>query len=286
MKDFQIWLILLILILIGVVVVYVYFKLKQLRLNSINMVCGGVGAGKSITSLYLAIKQNKKEIRLWYIKNAIRKVFKKEHLEKPLLYSNIPIFNYPYVEITNDLLMRDNVRFNYRSTILLDEASLIACSLDYKAEWSNNLHEFIKLVRQSTKGGMVFINTQSKNDMHYSFDRSIDSVLYITKAFNVPFVRLCWVRDVTIMDNMQNVFYDDIQEDNTSRLLIIPKSYYNKYDSYALSKLTDDFKPKNDIINRGKKKPYKRFYIPAFHKWDDIEKNNEIVLNEKEENNK
>lgn len=69
-----------------------------------------------------------------------------------MLYSNIKLkVRYGYVLITKDLLLRQK-RFNYGSTILISECSLVADSMNYKDKDTNDiLTIFNKLIGHETK---------------------------------------------------------------------------------------------------------------------------------------
>ena len=112
------------------VLLYFYCKVRKVpKLGSLCLVTGGVKSGKSTLSVYLAIRSWKRERFRWNVLNLFRRVFKFiPQTEEPLLYSNVPLAGVPYVELTEDLLLRRK-RFNYRSTIYIQEASLVADSM-------------------------------------------------------------------------------------------------------------------------------------------------------------
>lgn len=262
------------------------------------MTNGNVGSGKTSTNVYLAIKAHRKAHGIWYRRKFIySKVFKKmANEEEPLLYSNIPIFKnrrklelYPYYSpITREHFTREK-RFNFKSVILLDETSLIANSQDYKdLKLSQSLTLWIKLIRHELHGSYrnlfgsyanIYCTTQSKNDNHFAFDRALNQVLYITKSINIPFFRIVWCRELLMIDSVQNNFDDDFKESMTTRWYIIPKSVFNRYNSYCYSFLTDDL-----LIDNKTRKIFKlidnkeMFYIPTFHEWNEIRKYNDYLL--------
>lgn len=123
--------IIIILLILAIIILFIIIKkIKRLKLDCITLVVGAPKTGKTTIQVYLAIKDNKKRILKTKIKNIFRS--KKNKLEKPLLYSNIPL-KYPHVRLTKELLLRQE-RFVYNSTILISETSLVADSMSYKNE--------------------------------------------------------------------------------------------------------------------------------------------------------
>lgn len=239
-----------ILILIVIAIVFVIFKFKKLPLDSVVMVNGSVGSGKTSTAVYLAIKSYKKELRAYKIRKFLHLKVEKE---KPLLYSNIPLFKVDYVPLTQDLLLRKK-RFNYKSIVLISESSLVANSQANKNQYVNDkLTLWLKLIRHSLHGTYckvpnLIVETQSINDNHYSFDRCITQSLYITKKFNIPFFRIVKARELLLFDSVINNIEDDLEK-ACMRWYIVPKSVFKKYDSYCYSILTDNLCKVDNVIH-------------------------------------
>lgn len=294
---------LIILIVLVVIAFFLFKRSKRLKFDTILMINGTNGSGKSVVSVYRALSAFRVSHHIWYRRThiwakipLINKLMRcSKYEEEPLLYSNIPIysdkrhgqlFKY-YCPLTNDIINRVK-RPRYHSVILWDEASLMATSMDYKnKELSNNMSFFLKLLRHELKGANrnvfgshcnLIVNTQSKNDTHYSIDRCINQVLYITKSMNIPFFKIIWVRDLLLIDSVNNEFNDDIKEDMTSRWFIVPKRIFNKYDSYSYEFLSHDL-PVLDTTNCPVKVVRKGdkviFEIATFHDWQEITKSNE-----------
>ena len=97
-----------ILFIILIILVIVYFvwlrKFKVPKVGSLVLITGGVKCGKSTLSVHIVNKNIRRNRRVVKIKNFFRSVFRKELLEEPLVYSNVPL-NIPYVPITYDLLI-------------------------------------------------------------------------------------------------------------------------------------------------------------------------------------
>lgn len=291
----------LIIIIILVVLLFIYYKRsKKMSFDSIVMINGAVGGCKSLTTFSIGGYAIKKAHGIWYRRTHwYSKIFRfMKDEEEPFIYCNIPYYKnrkkgilHPlYKPLTNDILSRAT-RPNFKSVIVIDESSLLATSLDYKDKvLSENLTLWLKLIRHELHGSYrniwgsypnVIINTQSKNDNHYAFDRSLNQVLYITKSYNLPFFRLVFCRDLLLIDSVENEFKDDYKEDLSTRWFLISKKVFNKYNSFAYSFLSDDF----PIDNKRVLKTRKRFEIATFHKWKEIDVSNKILyakLKEKE----
>lgn len=279
--------IIIILIILIVILVIVFKRSKKFTFDSVVMINGCVGGGKTLLSVKIALNSINKAHAIWWRRKYIySKIFKKmKNEEEPLLYSNIPIKSKFYTPLDNEILLRKK-RMNYKSVLLIDESSLLATSLDYKdKDLSEELSLFLKLVRHSLRGSYrnifgtypnVIINTQSKNDNHYAFDRTLNQVLYISKSITIPFFKIIWCRDLLLIDSVINNFEEDIKETETMRWYMIPKKYFKKYDSFAYEFLTRD-KEKVEQVEEYKSikiNKIKRFYIPSFHSWKEINENN------------
>ena len=296
-----------IILIVLCILLYIYYKhAKKLKFDTLVMINGGVGTGKSSTTIWQGVKTHKRTHAIWwrrthiYSKLPFKKCKSMALEEEPLLYCNIPIYkNYKkdiiykyYRPLTTEHLLRTK-RFNFKSTIIIDESSLIANSMSGKYGKDNPMAQtineqltlFIKLIRHELHGSYknflfknnanVFINTQSKNDNHFAFDRAINQVFYITKSLTIPFFRIVWCRELLLIDSVENNFDDDIKESNSkTRWYLISKKVFNMYDSYAYSMLTDDKEIINNIseyiILSG------RFEIPTLTQFKEIQENNTI----------
>lgn len=224
------------------VLFYFYCKVRKVpKLGSLCLVTGGVKSGKSTLSVYLAIRSWKRDHFRWKVLNFLRRVFKFIPVsEEPLLYSNVPLAGVPYVELTEDLLLRRK-RFNYRSTIYIQEASLVADSMMFRDQDINDrLLYFNKLIGHETRGGRIIYDTQSIQDCHFAIKRSLSSYLWIHHNLKVPFFVLIYVRELFYSEDSGsvNTFEEDVEK--TLLLTIVPKSVWKKFDAYCYSKLTDE----------------------------------------------
>lgn len=277
---------LIIIIIVIVFILFLFRRSKKFYFDNVVMLNGSIGSGKTSTGVKIAFNSINKAHSIWWRKKYIySKIFKfkyspmalKELDEEPLLYSNIPLKHKYYTPLTTDILQRSS-RCHYKSVIFIDESSLLATSLDYKdKELSESLTLFLKLVRHSLHGSYrnllgsypnLIITTQSKNDNHFAFDRTLNQVLYIFKSISIPFFKVVWARDLLLIDSVLNNFDDDIKQSFSIRWFLVPKSIFKRYNSYCYSFLSDDF----TCIGSPKvvKNLYKRFEIPTFHNWREI----------------
>lgn len=292
-------------ILLILVCLIVFVKTKILRVDSILEINGPVGSGKSSTGLQITknkmfLKRCKYYSHKYFLDyvchpikffiNPQKRIKEINEREYPLLYSNVPLYKIKYVPVELDIFKRQNYRFAYDSILYVNEASLIANSMSYKDEEINQgLTLFVKLIRHEMRGSglCMVLDTQSPDDLHYSADRSINQALWIEKSLSLPFVRLVWVREIAVnRKNTTNVYVDDVKEDSSLRLIFVWKSIFKNYDTHCYSILTDDL-PVLKTYKYNKKKPQKkkRFYIPSWINYKELDDNNLLYEKEKENEN-
>lgn len=245
-----------------VISLYVIYRknFKNIKCPAVTLVTGGVKCGKSLLCVKLAIKDYRKRHRVWWIKTH---VFHKI-IEEPLFYTNCTISfgnlkkNKPHKlddrirAVTLGTLTRE-MRFNYGSVIYINEASLMADNMDFQNKERNcDLSLFAKLIGHETRGGVLYLDTQSVLDVHYAFKRVSSTYLFIQKNINFLLFHVLYVREMINTENGVNNFEDDV--DCTTRKVLIPFWYHHKYDRYEWSYLTDElrteqscFIPKQDL---------------------------------------
>lgn len=222
--------------------------MKFIKTGSLTMISGGIKTGKTSLAVYLALKTYKSTCRKVKIVNFFRKIRRKELLEMPLLYSNIPL-SVPYVPLTKDLLLRKQ-RFVYKSVILCSEASLVADSqLIRDPEVNTQLLLYHKLIAHSTKGGSLFVESQSISDIHYSIKRCLSSYLFVHHTIKwLPFFMIMKVREDRYSEDNSVISVNTSDVDDTLKTLFIPKRIWKKFDCYCYSVLTDDLPVARDEV--------------------------------------
>ena len=232
------------------------FKVKHLKTPNVYMVDGGVKVGKSLVTVMLAVKQYRRNCIAIAIRNTLVKfinIFRKKNkiklADKPMLYSNMPLYKVKYNPLTLDIILR-KVRIPYKSVVLLDEATLIADSMlgmikdKSKQEYFDYINEsltiFLKLYGHMTHGGSCFFNSQNVVDLHFSFKRNTSSYLMVTKNRKFPFFSLISCRELMHDEShdLINTNQGDIDDDN--KPLFVSKRWYKYYDRYYLDVLTNN----------------------------------------------
>lgn len=220
--------------------IFLYIKfVKHLKIGCICLITGGVKTGKSTLSVATALREYRIAMFRWHISKFFAKLFKKPIPEMPLFYSNVPIKVKNFVPLELKHLLREK-RFNYKSIVYLQEASLLCDSQLIKdKDLNNKLMLFFKLFGHETHGGKLIIDTQSICDTHYSLKRSLSNYVYIHHITKIPFFIICYVRELMHSEDNStiNVVMKDVEED--LKKIIIPKSVWKKFDCYSLSSFTD-----------------------------------------------
>lgn len=258
--------IILILVLLLIPTFFIARKCKSLpQCGTITLCTGAVKTGKSTLAVYLAIRNYRKSLYSYYVSKYL---FRRD-VEKPLLYSNIPL-KCDYVPLTTDVLLR-KVRISYKSVVLLDEASLVADSQMIKdGEVNKQLLKFFKLFGHYSKGGSLIIDTQSISDLHYAIKRCINSYIYIERTYKVfPFVLAMKVIEQRYSDDGSIVSTEDSDISERLKTIIVPKRVWKKFDTYCYSLLTDNKPRYVTKIKRKDVQSLKSVNIPSFRDWSD-----------------
>lgn len=277
-----------IIVVIVTFLLFIYFKFFKIpKLKNVVFIDGGLGSGKSFYSVALAIKLHKKALNKWYFQKYIckflglfSKKYKNKEIEKPLLYSNIKLKNYEHVILTKELLIRE-MRFNYKSVVLIDEFSLFADQQLYKNQDLNEkLQLFFKLFRHETKGGYMVVNSQSINDCHYSFKYILNDYFYIHHRKKLPFISFLAIREnVYSADNGSVINSSNEDIERTLKKVIVFNKYYKKYDSYTYSIFTDKLESYDRLVKFVKNDELKADNLISFRDYKFLIK--ELKNNEK-----
>lgn len=232
------------------------FKVKHLKTSNVYFVDGGVKTGKSLMCVMLAVKQYRKNLIQYYICYGLTKfinLFRKKKTlklpQKPMLYSNMPLYKVKYNPLTLDVIL-GKVRLPYKSVCLLDEATLIADSMSgmltdksKKAafdEINEALTLFLKLYGHATHNGFCVFNSQNVVDLHFAFKRNTSTYLYLTKNRKFPFFCLVQGREV-IHDEAHDIVNNNIGDvDDGDKPIFVSKRWYKYYDRFYLDVLYND----------------------------------------------
>lgn len=254
--------ILIALIVLGVILLYIAYRknFKVLNTPSVCLVTGGVKTGKSLLSVKLSMQAYRKAHRKWFFASRILH----KNIEEPLYYTNVYTtfgngkkphkLDMRIRRVTLESLLRQE-RFAYKSVIYIQEASLMADNMDFKNVDRNiDLSLFAKLIAHETRGGQLYLDTQSVLDVHYAFKRVSSTFLFIQKNINFGLFHILYVREMINSENGVNNFDDDVDE--TTRKVLIPCWWHHRYDRYEYSYLTDSlnvsekgFEPKSGLVS-------------------------------------
>lgn len=242
--------------IVGIAILLLWFfifKVKHLKTPDVYMVDGGVKTGKSLITVKLAVTQYRKNCFKVAFFNFLRKfanLFRKEKkapLDKPMLYSNMPLYKVKYNKLTLDIL-KWNVRIPHKSVCLIDEATLLADSMlgmnrrkdkQEEFDYTNEvLTLFLKTYGHQTHGGSCFYNSQNVVDLHFSFKRCTSTYLMVMKNRKFPFFCLVDCRELVHDESgdTRNVITRDVDDEN--KPLFVSKRWYKYYDRYYLDVLT------------------------------------------------
>lgn len=252
----MVWIILVVLLIILVWLYFKFFKIPKIK--NLVFIDGGLGAGKSFYSVYLAVRLYKRNLRRYRIARflfrpfgsmpkGVNKVCDKLHdlwhcLEEPILYSNIPLRNVKHAKLTLDILYRYK-RVARKSVVLIDDVSLLVDQMNFRDKVLNKqLSLFFKLWRHESHGGYIIANSQSLSDVHYAFRYALSDYLYIHHSFHLPFfsVLRCQEMQYSADENSKSIVQGsgrDVEE--TLKMVLVRNRYKRYYDSYCYSVLTD-----------------------------------------------
>jgi hypothetical protein len=223
-------------------------KFKFAKVGSLALVTGGVKCGKSTTSVAIVRREYKARLRSVKFKNFFRKLFNRQLIDLPLVYSNVPLAM-PYVPLTEDLLLRKK-RFVYGSVIYVQEASLVADSqLIRDMDINERLMLFNKLIGHSTKGGCLIYDTQCIGDVHYSVKRCVSNYFYIHHLVKwISFILIAKVQECRYSDDGSTISVNTKDVEETLKSVILSKRNWKYFDCYCYSVLTDDLPVENRVV--------------------------------------
>ena len=256
--------------LVIILVIIIWIKPYLIKYDTVCGFTGGLGCGKTFESVNVAIRELRKNRLKTRIYNTFCPLFKRKKLEKPLLYSSIPV-RISKKEMSEKLTIQHLLlqeRIVKGSIVFLDEVDVWANQF---AHANPNVIEIIskKEVEKGdfAEGGIfdehmrlfrhyhaseccepkLIVNTQATSNIITIIRRRICSV-YVQSKFRVikipilhrlPFVGGFFkfytylVREITISDDIQNTSNDDIKDSFSRRLAFMPRIRH--YDTHCYS---------------------------------------------------
>lgn len=244
-------------------------KFKFPKITALAVFTGAVKVGKTGVSLACALSLYRRVHLKWRIRKFFQKLFNKPISEEPLFYSNIPLSNVRYFDLTLDHILRKK-RFNFGSVVFVDEASLLCdCYLSKSnPELSTTLLRFFKLFGHETHCGYCIFNSQQISDLHISLRKCTSQYFYIhsTSSKWIPFVSFCKMREERYSEDGQTLNTYDADVEDSLKTCIFRKSTFKKYDCCAYSIFTDDLPTDNIEHKLSKSDSLKCDKITSFRK--------------------
>ena len=215
-------------IAITLFILWKFFKPYFLKYDTTILFTGGIGSGKSLSSVKIAMKLYKKNCWKVKWKNYFRK--KEEKLEKPQLYSNMPLKigkNY-CCKLTKEIItLRE--RIPQYSVVLIDEMTAICNQYNWNLEEVKyHLNEFIQFFRHYI-GGYLITNAQAESEIVKQVRTKLNSYY---RCFNFQklwiFYRLR-VLHLQVSENEVAINQDFIEKNTKWTYGLISKNYDSRY---------------------------------------------------------
>ncbi len=224
-------------ILLIVVGIIVLWKLiTSYHMNTFDTVLaftGGLGSGKSLMSVKIAIKLLNKKRREVRWKNRFRK--KGSKLPTPLLYSSIPVKisrkENAVILTEKHLLLQE--KLVQGSVCFIDEIGSFCSQFDFKAKNADIFDEFVRFYRHYTKNGFLVCNDQCSENIVLQVRRRINTV-YNLMGFR-KFLCFYWVkvRNISVSEEIKTIEEQDTEDNMTALFGILP--FYRRYDTHCYS---------------------------------------------------
>lgn len=234
--------IILIVFIVIAVLLYKFLKPYFIKYDTTLLFTGGLGSGKTLNSVkHSLICLRKMRFKVWF-NNKLAKIFKKRKiLQKPLLYSNIPI-RISKKEISQPLtyeILTLKYRIREYSVVLFDETPQFINQFNYNLkDVQFNLNEFIAFFRHYV-GGYLILNAQAESEIVKQMRAKLNSFYWCFnfQKFLFFFYRVKVIHAQISENNISNssIFVDDNIKYTYG---ILPRKKYNtrayKYRYYKL----------------------------------------------------
>lgn len=239
------WILIIESIILFILLIWLWVKKYRPVIDNVSVFTGAPGTGKTKLMTDLAIQKYKSELFKSKFRNVFIKFFnlfrknKKSLSEIPILYSNYPIKlgrNKFSRKLTLDIVLVQK-RVPYRSVFAITEFSSIAHAQDFKNEFAKvNVDEWIRFIRQYTKGGWLFTDDQASDLIMAVIRRRIGKVYNMQSFRKIPLLKIGIVniRHLSISEDIKVM--EDGQAESLSNTNWMPVFFYRKtYDTYAFS---------------------------------------------------
>lgn len=257
-----------VMIVLMILFFWIYKKFYYISVDNTLMLTGAPGTGKTNEAVKWALKlwrHQKRKVK-WY--NFKGRFIKREPLEIPRLYSNIPIrigkySRRRYKRIIESLIddqmgltetylrshisrnrfcfrlkpehLMEQERLVLRSVILMTELGKIASQYHWNNEnVQQHLDDFASMWRQYSKGGYFIADDQSSDNIVVQIRRRMGTVinmLHFRKFWKFYWVKM---RNITISEDIKTIEEESAEDNMRWRLSMFPL-FHRNYDTYAFS---------------------------------------------------
>lgn len=260
-----------------VIAIIAFIKIRPYfyRYDTVIGFTGGLGSGKTFESVNVAIRELKKNRLKTNIYNIIARIFGRERLERPLLYSSIPVrvSKHEYSEIltAQQLLLQENI--NRGSIVFIDEVDVWANQFAHAnpnvieilskrdigkpTEFDEGIFdEHMRLFRHYHSSPCcepkLVVNTQATGNIITIIRRRINTVYYQSqfRIYRLPilcllpivrnFARVYYyrVREIAISDDIVNTSDNNLTDNTRIRFGFCPVTRH--YDTHCYSSRVKD----------------------------------------------
>lgn len=240
----------LIIIIIACILLYFVIRSYIIKYDTIIAYTGGLGSGKSLQSVKIAIKlvrKNRGKVwrynHIWYyvkrfFSNKKNRSLLSKIKDRPMLYSSIPVRfrshffskkEYALILTEEHLLLQK--RLKEKSVVFIDEIGSFANQFQYKnPNILDNFNEFVRLFRHYTKGGYFVCNDQCSENIVLEVRRRINQVYNLMHFRKFLFIYWVKVRNISISEEIKTI-EEQNTEDNMRTLigLMLSKGTYDTY---------------------------------------------------------
>ena len=203
--------VLIVLIIVSCIVLYIFIRhrLKH-KIETITAFTGGLGSGKTLLSVDMALKLYRKNHRKWKMKKWLFHLLHKDSSfkdEEPILLSNIPIRINKTLWSTKlkkeHLLLQE--RIPQKSVILLDEIGAFASQFDYNQK---NVvvvfDEFVRFFRHYVDGYIV-TNDQCSENVNLVIRRRINKITNLSNCLVIFHMCFYFSRQINISEEIKTI---------------------------------------------------------------------------------
>lgn len=263
------------LVLVLAFIIYKIIKPYIIKYDTTLLFTGGLGSGKTLNSVKMAIKLYRKQYFFAYkwanfkirFKNLFRKKDNKLKLKKPpMLYSNIPICYKKHfwslkrtwaskLKVEHLLLVEGHREY---SVILIDELPQFINQFNWNDPFvQKNVNEYISLFRHYV-GGYLICNAQSQDDVVVQIRRKLNSCIWCRNFAAHLFKTFYSVEMCTLAmsDNVANINQTQLEE-NTQRNFGILLGMNKTYDTRCyrpryenILKKDEELTPSERLMNK------------------------------------